>query len=162
MSFLEHLSRRKDDRGLLANLRCFLVESKKHRAWPALNRLGIDITDEDSSYVAGLFATHSELTDTGNFGTTCNALEQKRDVKSGEDKLTSTERRFQHLLSAEKGTELYGRITRLVLMAKQQGVPVNYEKLRSDLGYWNARTKQEWASAFWTPGAEPIDSGEDA
>ena len=131
---LERLRKHKDNRGMMANLRCILVDNKKHRAWPALNRLGIAIKDDDSAYVAGLFATHP-------------------DKRSDGSKLTSTERRFQHLLTAEKG-ELYGRVLRLVLMAKSQGVPVNYEKLIPDLKFWGDRTKTEWASAFWTLGAE--------
>ena len=152
---LERLRKHKDNRGMMANLRCILVDNKKHRAWPALNRLGIAIKDDDSAYVAGLFATHPEETSTGNFGVTCKAIEQKRgDKRSDDSKLTSTERRFQHLLTAEK-SELYGRILRMVLMAKSQGVPVNYEKLIPDLKFWGERTKTEWASAFWTQGATP-------
>ena len=154
---LERLRKNKDNRGMMANLRCILVDNKKHRAWPALNRLGIAIKDDDSAYVAGLFATHPEETSTGNFGVTCKAIEQKRekrgDKRSDDSKLTSTERRFQHLLTAEK-SELYGRVRRLVLMAKSQGVPVNYEKLIPDMKLWGDRTKTEWASAFWKLGAE--------
>jgi len=153
---LERLHKHKDNRGIMANLRCILVDNKKHRAWPALNRLGIAIKDDNSAYVAGLFATHPEETSTGNFGATCKAIEQKRgDKRSDDSKLTSTERRFQHLLTAEKG-ELYGRVLRLVLMAKSQGVPVNYEKLILDLKFWSERTKTEWASAFWTQGATTV------
>lgn len=152
---LERLRKHKDNRGMMANLRCILVDNKKHRAWPTLNRLGIAIKDDDSAYVAGLFATHPEETSTGNFGATCKAIEQKRgDKRSDDSKLTSTERRFQHLLTAEKG-ELYGRVLRLVLMAKSQGVPVNYEKLIPDLKFWGDRTRTEWASAFWTQSATP-------
>ena len=147
----------KDDRGMMASLRCVLVEGKKHRAWPALNRLGVAITDDISAYVAGLFATHPEPTFTRNFGDTCYAIEQKRGEKKSEDnKLTTTERRFQHLLNAERGPELQGRVLRLLRMAKLLGVPVNYEKLMIDLRYWNDRTKTEWATAFWTQGAPPI------
>ena len=40
----------------------------------------------------------------------------------------------------------------MVLMAKSQGVPVNYEQLETDLKFWNDRTKTEWAAAFWIPG----------
>ena len=152
---LERLRKHKDNRGMMANLRCVLVDNKKHRAWPALNRLGVAIKDDDSAYVAGLFATHPEETSTGNFGATCKAIEQKRgDKRSNDSKLTSTERRFQHLLTAEKG-ELYGRVLRLILMAKSQGVPVNYEKLIPDLKFWGDRIKTEWASVFWTQGAIP-------
>jgi CRISPR system Cascade subunit CasB len=153
---LERLHKHKDNREMMANLRCVFVDNKKHRAWPALNRLGIAIKDDDSAYVAGLFATHPEETSTGNFGATCKAIEQKRgEQRSDDSKLTSTERRFQHLLTAERG-ELYGRVLRLVLMAKSRGVPVNYEKLIPDLKFWGNRTKTEWASVFWTQGATPL------
>lgn len=155
---LERLRKCQNDRGMMANLRCILVDNKKHRAWPVLHRLGVDIDKEIPAFVAGLFATHPEVSSNGNFGATCKAIEQKRDDKRGDDsKLTPTERRFQHLLSAERGDELNDRVLRMVLMAKSQGVAVNYEKLLHDLQYWGDRTKTEWAASFWTPGTEPVD-----
>jgi len=154
---LERLRKYKDDRGMMANLRCILVDNKKHRAWPALNRLGVRIDDADSSYVAGLFATHPQETPTGNLGATCRIVEQtRREKRTDDNKLTPTERRFQHLLAAERGDELQKRLVRLLLMAKAQGVPVNYEQLETDLKFWNDRTKNEWAAAFWTPGATAV------
>jgi CRISPR system Cascade subunit CasB len=147
--FLERLRKYKDDRGMMADLRCVLVDSKRHRAWPALYRLGIPIDDEVRSFVAGLFATHPEETTEGNFGKTCKRIEQKRDQKATDDKLTPTERRFQQLLAAEKH-EVQDRVRRMVLMAKSHDVPVNYEQLATDLKFWNERTKRAWASSFWT------------
>lgn len=143
----------RDDRGMMANLRCILVENKKHRAWPALNRLGVPIDDNDSAFIAGLFATHPEETFTGNFGATCKAIEQKKDLNRGDDsKLTPTERRFQHLLAAERGEEFFARIRRMVLMAKAADVPINYAKLETDLKKNDERRKTEWASSFWKIG----------
>jgi len=145
----------RDDRGMMANLRCILVESKKHRAWPALNRLGVAIEDEDAAFIAGLFATHPEETFTGNFGATCKAIELKKDINRGDDsKLTPTERRFQHLLAAEVGGELYSRIRRMVLMAKATDVPLNYAKLEIDLKKRDEQRKREWAASFWNVGAQ--------
>jgi CRISPR system Cascade subunit CasB len=158
---LEKLRKHKEDRGMMANLRCVHVESKKHRAWPALNRLGVDIDDQVSSFVAGLFATHPEETSTGNFGDTCKLIEQRRgDKRSDDNKLSPTERRFQHLLSAETEAELHNRVLRMVLMAKSQGVPVNYANLESHLKFWSKRTertKTEWATAFWVQEAAPAE-----
>lgn len=152
---LERLRKYKDDRGMMANLRCILVDNKRHRAWPALNRLGVAIDDDISSYVAGLFATHPDETQIGNFGGTCKAIEKaRREQPSDGNKLTPTERRFQYLLSAER-SELPARVLRMVLMAKSQRVSVNYEQLETDLRFWNDRTKTEWAAAFWTPGTPP-------
>lgn len=150
---LERLRKYKDDRGMMANLRCILVDNKKHRAWPVLNRLGVGINNDVAAFVAGLFATHPEEASLGNFGTTCKKIEQRRgDKRSDDNKLTPTERRFQHLLTAERGSELQGRVLRMVLMAKAQGVPIDYETLETDLKFWSDRTKTEWATAFWTQG----------
>ncbi|MEG7524314.1 MAG: type I-E CRISPR-associated protein Cse2/CasB [Chromatiales bacterium] len=135
---------------MMANLRCALVNNKKHRAWPVLNRLGVPINNDVQVQIAALFATHpDDDPSAGNFGSTCRAIRVKRDQNT-DDKLTPTERRFQHLISAERH-ELSGRVLRMVLMAKSQGIPVNYAKLAEDLKYWNDRTKIEWASSFWTP-----------
>jgi CRISPR system Cascade subunit CasB len=154
---LERLRRCKEDRGLMASLRCMLVDNKRHRAWPALNRLGVSVNDYDSAYVAGLFATHPEETANGNFGTTCKTIELRRgDKRSDDNKLTPTERRFQYLLAAERGDELYSRVLRMILMAKSQEVRVNYEQLETDLKDWCVRIKTEWATSFWTQGAPPV------
>jgi CRISPR system Cascade subunit CasB len=152
---LDQLRRHKEDRGMMANLRCALVESKKHRAWPVLHRLGIKITNDVATIVAALYATHQEETPNGNFGATCRSIQKCRNEKSGDDnKLTPTEQRFLHLLAAEFGDELYSRVTRMVLMAKSQNVPVNYEQLETDLKFWSDRTKTKWAASFWTPGID--------
>lgn len=158
-SFLWKLRQRKDDRGLIAHLRCYLIESKKQRAWPALHRLGIDMHDEVAGFVAALYATHPSETDRGNVGTTWRRIERIRGDKRDDEKISATERRFQHLLSAEKGQELFERISRMVLMAKACDIPINYVQLEKDLRFWNDRTKIEWASAFWNV-SEEQDVGE--
>jgi CRISPR system Cascade subunit CasB len=152
---LDQLRRRKNDRGLLADLRCALIDSKKHRAWPALHRLGVDVSNRVAAVVAALYATHP-AEGPGNFGDTCRAIQSRRGDSRGDDKLGPIERRFLHLLAAEPGDELYQRVTRLVLVAKSLEVPVNYERLETDLKYWNERTKTAWAARFWTP---DVDAG---
>ncbi|MFO0906318.1 MAG: type I-E CRISPR-associated protein Cse2/CasB [Pirellulales bacterium] len=147
---LDRLRQRKEDRGLLADLRCALVESKKHRAWPALHRLGVDLTDRATTVVAALYATHPK-DGKGNFGDTCRSIQHGRGDSRGEDKLSPIERRFLHLLAADSDDELHQRVTRMVLLAKSLDIPVNYEQLETDLRFWNERTKTEWAARFWTP-----------
>lgn len=145
----------RDDRGIMANLRCIFVDNKKHRAWPALNRLGVEVDDEVPSFIAGLYATHPNEISTGNFGTTCRAIQSARNETTNKDnKITPTERRFQHLLAAKGWDEVSTRVFQMVRMAESNGVPVNYEKLAMDLKYWGERTKTEWAAAFWTPGVD--------
>lgn len=155
-SFLERLRKCKDDRGMMANLRCILVESKKHRAWPILNRLSVPIDDDVTAFVAGLFATYpdGDSDSSKNFGATCKEIERARNETTtstdSDKKLTPTERRFQHLLAADRD-EIKVRVMRMVMLAKSQGVAVNYGTLLQDLKCWGDRTKTEWAAAFWTP-----------
>lgn len=160
-TLVERLLASKDDRGLMANLRCALIAGKRHRAWPALNRIGVNIDNDVDVFVAGLFAAHPEITDKGNFGNLCKLIELRRDASGSKDaKLTPTERRFQHALAASRD-EIMERVLRLVLMAKAEGLSVNYGQLQSDLRFWNDRVKTAWASAFWNPGADKAN-GEDA
>ncbi|PKL41054.1 MAG: hypothetical protein CVU60_17185 [Deltaproteobacteria bacterium HGW-Deltaproteobacteria-18] len=159
-TLIERLLGSKDDRGLMANLRCALIAGKRHRAWPALNRLGVKIDNEVDVFVAGLFAAHPEVTDVGNFGNLCRRIELRRDPpKSKDAKLTPTERRFQHVLAAS-GDEVLDRVLRLVLMAKAEGLSVNYGQLQTDLRFWNERVKTAWASSFWNPDAEKTEGGD--
>lgn len=152
----------KDDRGMMANLRCILVDNKKHRAWPALNRLGIKVDEYIPAFIAGLYATHPMESSIGNFGTTCKAIQSERNESTSKDnKLTQTERRFQHLLAAKGWAELSARVYRMVLMAKAQDVRVNYAQMGADLTNWvkdwGDITRTEWAAKFWAPGAAPDD-----
>ncbi|MFC1596568.1 type I-E CRISPR-associated protein Cse2/CasB [Planctomycetota bacterium] len=147
---LDRLHPRKEDRGLMADLRCALVESKKHRAWPALHRLGVDVTNRVAAVVAALYATHPKE-GPGNLGDTCRTIQRLRGDSRGDEKLTPIERRFLHLLAADNDDELHQRVTRMVLAAKSLDVPVNYEQLETDLKFWSRsdRTKTEWAAHFW-------------
>lgn len=156
-TFLERLRKRSDDRGLMASLRCALIDSKKHRAWPALNRIGVSVTNDVETLVAALYATHPEEAYSGNLGATCKAIEAARGESRGDsDKLTPTERRFQHLLAAEWGDELFQRVARTVFMAKSQGVRINYGQLATDLRRWGDRTRTEWAAAYWAHNSTPM------
>lgn len=149
-----HWYKEKDNRGIFADLRCFLIPTKRQRAWPALNRLNVAIRDEVSGYIAAWYATHPEDTKQGSFGTVCRQIQINRKEKRDDDKtITPTERRFQQLLASEK-CELPDRITRFVLMAKSQGVSINYEQLSKDIEYWNDRVKTDWAQSFWTTDSE--------
>jgi len=158
---LERLHKHQENRGLMANLRCMLEANKRHRSWPALHRLGIAVDDETRAYIAGLYATHPQHSnEAGNFGSTCEAIQRERGENNGvESKLTPTERRFQHLLAAERA-ELFDRVVRMVLMAKSHNIPVNYDQLQTDIKFWGSRTKKEWAAAFWVLEPNTHEEGE--
>lgn len=168
-SLIERLRKIKDNRGMMADLRCFLTPSRRHRAWPALHRIGIPITEEVSAFVAGLYATHPEGDSSaiGNFGETCKRIEASKDRDTHQERnssilsekmlLTPTERRFQHLLAADS-SEIQDRVRRMTVLAKAIGTPVNYAVLHKDLRFWGERTKTQWAATYWSA---QVNQGDD-
>ncbi len=154
-TLLKFLRSVRNDRGAMANLRCALRESQRHRAWPFLARFG-GIGDEHSHLVvqtvAGLYATHPREAATGNFGSTCRNLMDKNELDKlaeGATEVGPIARRFQHLLAAERGKEIAERVIRFGLRMKAADVPVNYGELFDSLWDWSDRAKNCWAGSFW-------------
>jgi CRISPR system Cascade subunit CasB len=156
-AWLEILRGKKEDRGLMAALRCYLVESKKNRAYPALHYLGISVDSESEALSAALYAMHPmEDHSLKNFGTTVRRLEMEESKRqnASDYKLTPIERKFQHLLCAEPGREIFERVTRFVMMAKAKEKPVNYEQLQKDMHFWSNWIRSKWAMEFWETPSE--------
>ena len=160
---LKFLRSRREDRGVMADLRCALVDGKRHRAWPYLGYLG-GIGDEPSERavqtIAGLYATHSEETQEGDFGGMCRKLlgEEERNKLDTAEGVGPISRRFQHLLAAD-GEEIFDRVVRFVLRAKSEEIPINYAELFESLHKWQwpegaERVRTCWAQSFWIPKIE--------
>jgi len=152
LDYLQKLKER-DNRGALADLRCALIESRRHRAWPLLapfGGIGEEYSAQVAQAIAGMFAHHPLTTETGNFGDTCRRLmnDDERTEYLQEGKLGSMTRRFQHLLAASRD-EVCKRVARLVLYAKSNEVPVNYEQLYNDLLFWSDSVRVRWAKSYW-------------
>lgn len=160
-SLLKFLRSRQEDRGFMANLRCILVDSKQHRAWPYVANfggIGEKHCNKVVQTVAGLYASHPEETHDGNYGAMCRKLlsDDERQKLNQAEGIGPVSRRFQHLLAAE-GDEIFDRVVRLVLRAKAQDIPVNYEQLYKDLLDWEYHAdwvRVRWAQSFWTPEVE--------
>lgn len=158
---LKFLRNRQEDRGFMANLRCILVDSKQHRAWPYVANfggIGEKHWNKVVQTVAGLYATHPEETHDGDYGAMCRKLlsDDERQKLNQAEGIGPVSRRFQHLLAAE-GDEIFDRVVRLVLRAKTQDIPVNYEQLYKDLLDWEYHAdwvRVRWAQSFWTPEVE--------
>ena len=157
---LEFLRRRQEDRGVMAGLRCALVENKRRRVWPMLAWCG-GIGDEFRALViqhmAGFFATHPKECSGGNFGDSCRQLMDKEELQSlAEGSIGPLSRRFQHLLAAE-GEEIFGRVLRLLLRCKSGEIRINYAQLFEDLSRWQYAPdaiRTQWAKSFWAPRVE--------
>ena len=161
---LDFLRRHERDRGLMAALRCGLKESQEVRAWPVLARF-CDLAsplEKDrhrcrvAKTVAGLFAAHSAPGGKGDMGALCLALCREderaglRSWRSGNEGQRAEgpmAGRLRYLLAAGP-EEICARVTRVVLYAKSQALPVDYEQLEKDLLHW-PRARRAWAQHFW-------------
>ena len=160
-NFVQYLEEMAGDRGKMATLRRGLIDNQAHATWPLLSRF----INFDSPYqikvlqtVAGLFAHHPKASIDGNFGGLCYQLldsEEKEKIFKGESGPIS--RHFQYVLAAD-GEEIFPRVRRLVMRAKEE-IPVNYIQLTRDLYGWQSPYKKDkirlnWAKAFWRVNAE--------
>jgi CRISPR system Cascade subunit CasB len=155
-SFVQYLQNIESDRGKMATLRKGLVENQSQATWPLLSRF----VNFDNPYqikviqtVAGLFAHHAKITDTGNIGSLCFQLldgKEKQDIDEGESGPIS--RNFHYALAANND-EIFPRVRRLIFRAKTEEIPVNYVQLTKDLLEWNSyrkeRIKLTWGREFW-------------
>lgn len=137
-TLLAYLHRLKEDRGAMADLRCALSPARLPRAWPLLARVG-GVGNSRIETVAGLFAYYPDEFHTGNLGTTCRHISERKSSFDG---------RFRRLLACDRD-EVCERLRPVILAAKAEGIPVNYEQLFADLFYWNDGVKAEWAREYW-------------
>lgn len=159
-SLLEFLRYRKEDRSVMADLRCALVYSKRSRVWPYLARfggIGADFRAQAVQTIAGLYATHPSEShnESDDFGSLCRKFlsDDERNKIAMAEGVGPITRRFQHVLAADR-EEVFNRVTRFVLRAKAEDVPVNYGKLFDDLLAWETRAdkvRTRWAQSFWAP-----------
>jgi len=166
-ALLDYLQKKKEDRGVMADLRCALVDSKRDRAYPYLgyfNGIGNDHSQKVKQTIAGLFASHPATSVTGNIGSTCLRLcsdDERRDLGKKDSKPGALAKRLQFILSSNE-EEIFDRVIRIVLRAKADGVSINYEQLEQDLYDWGNPYKTEsvkirWAQSFWASNVEVSD-----
>jgi CRISPR system Cascade subunit CasB len=141
------LLKNKEDRGVMADLRCGFSPAKEHRAWPhiaQLCNLEKDWSRIPVQTVCAAFATHPEHTDSGNIGSTMREI--AKEMASEEKRFP----RFQRLLACGTQEELCDHLSSVVRMAKAKGIPVNYRQMYCDICWWEVSDiKVRWASSFW-------------
>jgi len=139
------LLKNKEDRGVMADLRCGFSPAKEHRAWPhiaQLCRLELPWSRIPVQTVCAAFATHPKNTDSGNIGSTLREIAKE---------MASAEKRFQRLLICDTKEELCDHLSAVVRVAKAKGIPVNYRQMYCDICWWDGKfpPKLRWADAFW-------------
>jgi len=154
MSFL-HCSR--ENRGVMAALRCLLKTEQRFRGWQhiaALNGIGVIQVET----VAGLYALHPlDKNDSNyNFGDACRVLAKTRktDKESNESPF---DRRFRRLLSCSSREELCAHLPDVVRGLKVAEVPINYSALFDDISRWGDLVREQWAIHYWSDRKEEDD-----
>lgn len=151
--FLEYLYslRQADNRAALAELRRGLrteagtaPEMFRYVArWVPANAY----PNEERRYylIASLFALHPEPGGRGNMGDHFAA------VAAGGKSEEATERRFAALLAVHEDDLAY-HLRQAVSLCKSEEVPINWDQLFRDLGWWShadRRVQRRWANSFW-------------
>lgn len=154
---MHFLRRSRDNRGVMASLRCLLKASQRFRGWQSIAHLdGIGCVQAEA--VAGLYALHpKEREDKNyNFGDACRALAAARrtDKESAESPF---DKRFRRLLSCSSKQELCIHLTDVVRGLKTADVPVNYEGLFDDITKWGDLVRERWAIHYWSHREEEGD-----
>ena len=140
MAFLQ---KNKEDRGMMADLRCGFSEAKEHRAWPHIARfckLDQAWSRLPVQTVCAAFATHPDQKACGNLGATLKKMD-----------LATIELQLRRLLACDSKEELCERLPSVIRAAKAKGVPVDYRQLYCDIYWWEGQypPKLKWADAFW-------------
>lgn len=147
----------RDNRGLMASLRCLLKESQRFRGWQYIAHLdGIGCIQAET--VAGLYALHPmEIDDENyNFGDACRVLAAtRRTDKESPD--SPFDKRFRRLLSCSSEHELCTHLPDVVRGLKSADVPVNYSGLFDDIAKWGDLVRERWAIHYWSYKKEESD-----
>ena len=143
---MDFLQKNKEDRGVMADLRCGFSEAKAYRAWPHIApfcKLDQEWSRIPVQTVCAAFSTHPKNARKGNLGATMRGID-----------MATIEGRFQRLLSCGTMAELCERIPSVIRAAKAKGVSVDYRQLYCDIRWWDGKypPKLKWAVSFWGTG----------
>lgn len=166
-AFLEFLNKRKNDRGLMADLRHGFSKGTEYRAWPHIAKWGCDLENEKARLiwltVAAGFATHEQTAACENMGFSLRRLALEGQGDSVEKALKTFDARFRRLLTCSTAKEVCDRLIGVIKAAERKNVPVNYEKLFWDLMCWENPEKEikiKWAAQYWGAAEKPEQEGE--
>lgn len=154
---MHFLRRSRDNRGVMASLRCLLNESQRFRGWQCIAQIdGIGCIQVET--VAGLYALHpmEKEDENYNFGDACRILSATR--RTEKDSADSPfDKRFRRLLSCNSKYELCKHLTSVVMGLKAADVPVNYVSLFDDIAKWGDFVRERWAIHYWSNRKEVDD-----
>jgi CRISPR type I-E-associated protein CasB/Cse2 len=135
----------------MANLRRSLRKETNSHAWPFISKFcKIDNVHSEllNRTFFGVYAIHPFHKSMGNFGESLRIFAQKRGG------LKLSERYLKRLVDSISIDEICERIPFIIRMLKNEGIPVNYERLYTDLFFWGRnkdvnRTPMEWCQEYY-------------
>lgn len=141
------------DRGVLADLRRGFSAGTADRCWPYIARY-CDLSRNRERIIwqtiAAGFATHEATVTGGNFGKTLRSLAIEGAAGNPDDALKSFDARFRRLLTCHNSEEVCQLLPGIIRAAKNKNnIPIDYERLFTDLWYWGERVKLRWAVSYW-------------
>lgn len=151
------LHRSRENRGMMASLRCLLKDSQRFRGWQCIAHLG-GIGCIAVETVAGLYALHpmEKEDESYNFGDACRGLAaSRRTTKETTD--SPFDKRFRRLLSCNSKAELCVHLSDVVRGMKAADVPINYESLFDDIAKWGDFVRERWAIHYWSDRKDDAD-----
>ena len=150
------LEQKRQNRGIMADLRRSLRNETHNQAWPYISAFCNIMNERDellNRTVFGLFAMHPMHSNKiGNFGDSLQRLAKKR---GGKDYIAHNERYLKRFSKARDLEEVCSRLPAVMHIMKSEGVPINYERLYSDLFWWKLnprdreRTPREWCQGYY-------------
>lgn len=163
---MSYLRRNKDDRGVMAALRCLLNDEQRFRGWQQIAAIdGIGVLPVET--IAGLYAFHplEKNEDAYTWGKACRALAETRRKDDGnkESSLDKNpfDRRFRRLLACGSQSELCVHLVDVIRGMKAKDIPVNYEKLYDDIVWWGDKVRERWAIHYWSNRKEGTENVSD-
>lgn len=157
--FVAMLEKRKDDRGVMADLKRGFSETTADRTWPYISRWGCDLVNNRQRIiyqtVAAAYAYCKIITLKGNLGATCRQI--AAGDEKGDEGIKTFETRFRRLLTCSTLEELSVHLVGIIKTAASKNIPLNYTGLFEDLWWWSNNTKIKWAAEYWGARAEGQD-----
>ncbi len=150
---LDYLQSRREDRGVMADLRHGLSPTTEYRAWPHIAMwcdLGKNRSRRIMLTVSAAFAIHGRSVPGSNLGSVL------RDIATGDGRgekgLATFDARFRRFLSCSTAEEVCDHLPGVIRAAERKGVALDLARLYADLTYWGERIKVNWARSYWGAG----------
>jgi len=149
---VQDLQRMQSNKAAMTAFKNCLSPARAHKAWPYIAQLKwCDIQDDRMrtivQHIAAFFAKHPNHVSGTCIGDSLRLMASRRTQQNA---IEVNERYLKRILSSRDYQSLCPRLAFVLHMIKGTDVPVDYERLLSDIVFWNEDTRIRWASAYYS------------